>query len=91
MAASDVDSLMSSAATALAGGDYDAALSYGLQALARAAAIPDSDHSGSSMRWDRRAIENFITECRKERGLTGGLVRRPVEYVRTETITDFTP
>ena len=91
MAASDVDSLMSSAATAVAGGDYASAISYGLQALANAAALPDADHAGSSMRWNRQSIEMFIAQCRKERGLTGGIVRRPVEQVRVGTITDFTP
>jgi hypothetical protein len=88
MSASDVETLMSAAATAIEAGDYATALAKALAAQARLAAIPDSGwREGPSMKWRPESIQNFIDSARRSQTATGGVQRTKIQYTRTSAAT----
>jgi len=82
---------MTAAQTALAAGDYAAALGKAIAAQGYLAATPDSTGpggtgGGTSMRWDAEKIEQFISNIRRQQGATGtaaGIQRSKIVHART--------
>jgi len=84
MSVSNVDTLMTAAATAVLAGDYATALTDALAAQAYLAAIPDSGfREGTSMKWRPESIQNFIDSCQKAQSGAGGIQRTKLQYART--------
>ena len=62
-----LEELRDNAISAVASGDLDTALRLATAALTLISMIPDSDIGNmSSMRWDRRSIENLISELKRQ-------------------------
>ena len=84
MGASDVQTLMTAAATAIEAGDYATALTKALAAQAHLAAIPDSGwRDGAAMKWRPESIQNFIDSARQGESGAGGIQRTKIQYART--------
>lgn len=87
MAASDVDTLMTAAATAEAALDHATALSKARQAQAYLAAIPDSgDGIGATQTWRPSSIQDFIQNQRMALAAATGIQRQ--KYARTTKVSD---
>lgn len=84
MSASDVDTLMTAASTAILAEDYATALKNALAAQALLGAIPDSGwREGASMKWRPESIQDFIDTCQKQQSASGGIQRTKIQYART--------
>lgn len=70
MSASTIRTLMASAQSAIASGDWTTARNKAEQALALILAMPDGASSSHSMQWDRSAIERFIAKCERNEAVS---------------------
>jgi hypothetical protein len=84
MSASDVETLMTAAKTAILASNYATAVQNALAAQALLAAIPDGGwRDGASMKWRPESIQDFIDSCRQLQAASGGIQRTKVQYART--------
>ncbi len=88
MSASDVNTLMSAASTAIQAGDYATAITKALAAQALLAAIPEAEsggQDGSRAKYSPEAIENFIANARIQQNSSSsvGIQRTKVQWGRT--------
>lgn len=79
---------MDEAVTALEDGDRETALLKAQAALALLAVTPDVEHGEHKLRWDRRAISDFVREM--QRGISSrlGIQRTNLKFTRPEVSSD---
>lgn len=86
MSAALINTKVGEAVDAIESGDFATAITKLLAAKALLSARTDTRHGSSELRWDRKAIDSLITQCRQEQAAAavsnnGALQRTKVNYV----------
>lgn len=87
--ATQIDTKVAAAVTAMEAGDYSTALVKLLGAKALLSSLPSrSAKNGTELEYDAAAIDSLILEVKRMRGASHGVVMTPVEYARTPNTDD---
>lgn len=88
MSVATINTKVAEAVTAIEAGDYTTAQTKLESATILLAALPDQEQDGTSLRWDRSAIQRMLEVVAKKVSAANGVVRQTMTWKRPDLEVD---